>query len=94
MGRWRVVAGQQIGEAYERHAAPENIEAFLNDARRRERKAHADRVWLEALLSIRRHQVERGEWPSRAHDDDWWASQPKPGPVADFVPDSNEGSGT
>lgn len=61
-----------------RYAAPQALEAMLVMARKREQQARAERIWIESALSIRTAQVERGEWPARAHDDDWWASQPKP----------------
>lgn len=51
-------------KGFARHAAPGAIEAYLRHARKAERAATAERLWLETLLAERRRQVDAGEWPA------------------------------
>lgn len=47
----------------EKHAAPDAILIFLEDARRAEKRAREESDWLANLLVERCLQVVRGEWP-------------------------------
>lgn len=50
-------------ELFEKHAAPEAIQAHLDRALMKRDEAQNKADWLYGLLQHRKEQIKRGEWP-------------------------------
>lgn len=54
---------RDLGHGFEKHAAPQAISAYLEEAREAQRVLDEHVKWLCALLNVRNEQIALGEWP-------------------------------